>query len=176
MKVGSFRSVVLALLLTACASGGPYGYARNYSPSSDEESALENATEYDPVMTGRRKHEWVGKKVWVFGVVESVDKTEGGKLDVLLSIRGLQGRNLCQNQDEDSCRVTVTDHEFGKIHTLTREAADKPIGHNSLLRVIGPISENPHPRTGNWVIDAEFTRHWPNTEYVTLSEREFMRQ
>jgi hypothetical protein len=176
MKAGSLRSMVLGLLVAACASGGPYGYARNYSPSSDEEDALENATEYDPVMSGRRKDDWVGTKVWVFGVVESVEKAGGGKLDILLSIRGLQGRNLCVNQDEESCRVTVTDHEFGKVHTRTKEAADKPIGRNSLLRVIGPISETPHPETGNWVIDSQFTRHWPNTEYVTMSEREFMRQ
>jgi hypothetical protein len=163
------------VLLGACSSGGPYGFARNYDPTGDEEDALEGATEYDPVMAGRRENDWVGKKVWVFGVVESVARNDDNSLDILLSIRGLQGRNLCQAKEEDTCRVTVTDQEFGRVHTIAPEAADGPIRPGSLLRVVGPILEKPHAKTGNWVIEAQFERHWPGTEYVTIRDREFMR-
>lgn len=169
-------SLLGCLLCWSCASAGPYGFAREYVPLSDEEDVAESATQYDPVMSQRRKQDWVGHKISIFGVVESVDKKPDGMLDVLLSIRGLQGRNLCQSDEESSCRVTVTDHEFGTIHALTKEATDKPIQTRDLLRVIGKIDEKPHPKTGNWVIVSEYTRHWPGTEYVTLKEREFMRR
>lgn len=170
------RSALLALTCWGCASAGPYGFSREYVPLSAEEDVAEGASEYDPVMSQRRKHEWVGKKVSVFGVVVSAEKRGDGKLDVLLSIRGLQDRNLCQTHEDDSCRVTVTDHEFGTIHAITPEASDEPIRPRALLRVIGKVDEEPHEKTGNWVIVADYTRHWPGTKYVTLSEREFMRQ
>jgi hypothetical protein len=171
---------LLALLSTvpcvSCAGAGPYGFAREYAPLSDEEDVAEGAVEYDPVMSQRRKDEWLGKKVSVFGVVVDAPEDSGGKLQVLLSIRGLQDRNLCQSHEDDSCRVTVTDHEFGTIHAVTPQATDEPIRARDLLRVIGKIDEKPHPKTGNWVIVSDYTRHWPSTKYVTLSEREFMRQ
>jgi hypothetical protein len=162
--------------LGACSSAGPYGFARNYVPLGPEEDAAEGAKEYDPVMVERRKHEWVGKKISIFGVVDTVSEKPDGTLDLLLSIRGLQGRNLCHTHDESTCRVTVTDHEFAKIHATTQQAEDKPVKSRDLMRVIGKISEKTHPKTGNWVIVADYSRHWPDTEYVTMKDREFMRQ
>jgi hypothetical protein len=41
------------LVLCACSSAGPYGYSRAYSALDEEEDAVENATEYDPVMAQR---------------------------------------------------------------------------------------------------------------------------
>lgn len=168
--------ILTAILFTsACASGGRYGYARTYIPTGDEEDAAEDAAAYDPVMAQRRQHEWIGKKISIFGVVESVQPWTKGGNDVLLSIRRLQDRNLCLTHDDDTCRVTVTDHSFGMIHAIVSFPGEEP-GPRSLLRVIGTISENTHPKTGNWVLEVEFHRHWPGGEFVTLSQREFMRQ
>jgi hypothetical protein len=165
------------LVASACASGGPYGYARTYVPTSDEEDAAEGASEYDPVMAQRVEDEWIGKKVSIFGVVNSISSLPDGAEDVLLSVRGLQPRNLCLSHDEETCRVTVTDHEFAKLHaTIVLKEDLAKVGPGSLLRVIGKISEKPHPKTGNRVIIAELYRQWPANEFVTLSEREFLRQ
>lgn len=164
--------VALTGFLDGCASGGRYGYARTYIATGAEEDAEEGAVPFDPVMARRREKEWLGKKVAVFGVVESIEGQ-----DVLLSLRNLQQRNLCSSHEEDSCRVTVTDHEFAKLHASVRiQPSDKKVQQGSLLRVIGTLSEEPHPDTGNWVIEASFYRHWPGGEFVTLSQREFMRQ
>lgn len=166
----------LAFAACACSSAGPYGYARTYVPLSEEEDVADGAVEFDPVMADRRSDEWAGKKLSIFGVVESLGDGAGGSGNVLLSVRGLQDRNLCLSHEDDTCRVTVTDKEFYRIHASLELDPKDDVRPGSLLRVIGKLSEKTDSKTGNNVLDVAYYRHWPAVEFVTLSQREFYRQ
>lgn len=181
----SIRRLLLPLSLVAlagsvgCASAGPWGFSRDYTPLDAEEAAAEGSREYDPVMVGRRFHEWVGQSVSVFGVVEGREDTPDGRTDLALSIRVLQDRNLCETAAQDSCRVTVSEHEFAVLHafvTLQPEAqsGETRLTRGSLVRVIGTISKDPHPKTGGTVLEGKYYRHWPHKYFVTTKSREYM--
>jgi len=176
-----FGPVLLALSLTACGGAGPYGHSRIYAPTSDEESAAEGSVDYDPVMAKRSPDQWKGKTVSLFGVVLSRGAGSGGNTEVKLSVRTLESRNLCDNSDDDSCRVTVSDHEYAIAHALLHLGVDDDIGEHSvgpgsLLRVIGSITDEVDPSDGEPVLRAKFYRHWPRGFYVTNADRKFMRQ
>ncbi len=131
-------------------------------------------------MAGRKFQDWVGKRVSVFGVVKSRRDDESGNVDLALSIRTRQARNLCETTDDETCRMTVSDHEFGVVHAFVKlapgDAAGKlKLGQGSLVRVIGKVSKKTHPHTGNTVIEADFYRHWPHGYFVTTKAREYMR-
>lgn len=165
--------------LTGCAGAGPWGAARDYSPLDAEAEASEGAKTFDPVMLGRFFKDWVGKPVSVFGVVEDFKTDAGGEADLLLSVRVLQDRNLCQSAAEDTCKVTVSENEFATLNArvnLLPEELSGPVRlqRGSLLRVIGPVAKATHPKTGNYVINAAYHRHWPTQYYVTTAAREFM--
>ena len=111
------RHCLLALaLLTGCGSAGPYGYSRTYSPLGAEDDAAEGAREYDPVMSERDKADWKKAKVSVFGIVTKRVAGPAGVAYVTLSVRTLEVRNLCDQLDEETCRVTVGEHEFAIVH------------------------------------------------------------
>jgi hypothetical protein len=178
-RVTSARAGALSLLagalLLGCASAGPYGYAQTYSALDAEESAAAGAADYDPVMIARKPRAWIGKRVSTFGVVQSVNALPDGSTEVLLGIRTLQARNLCESDDESTCRVTVSDSEFGTVHArLQPRKEEARITPGALLRVIGPIDTKPHPETGNSVIAAQYYRHWPLKQFVTTSARSYM--
>ena len=59
----------LVLGLAACRGAGPYGYAPNYVPTSDEQGATKDAREYDPVMYQREPEVWRKSSTMLFGVV-----------------------------------------------------------------------------------------------------------
>jgi hypothetical protein len=170
---------LVSLTLGGCAGAGPWGAARNYEPLDAEASASEGAKTFDPVMLGRFFKDWVGKPVSVFGVVEDFQADASGQADLLLSVRVLQDRNLCQSAAEDTCKVTVSENEFATLNTrinLLPEELSGPVRlqRGSLLRVIGPLAKAPHPKTGNYVINGAYHRHWPTQHYVTTAAREFM--
>src|SRR5690242_12601149 len=100
----------LGLLALSCGSAGPYGHARTYEPLGEEESAAAGTKDYDPVMAKRSPEKWKGKSVSAFGVVVNRASGPGGASEVKLSLRTLETRNLCESSDEDTCRVTVSDH------------------------------------------------------------------
>jgi hypothetical protein len=179
------RSLPIALLpalLLACHGAGPYGYSAKYAPTSDEENALAGSRDYDPVMYGREPEKWHRGHSALFGVVTSRAPGPGGAAYLTLSVRKLEPRNLCSNaNDEDTCRVTVSDRDFGVVHALvqlrgTDDMGEKSVGVGSLVRVAGVFGEDVDPADGAPVLRATFYRHWPRYYFVTRSKSDLMRQ
>jgi hypothetical protein len=173
---------VALLLFAACHSPGPYGFSPNYATVDAEESATSGATEYDPVMAQRDPEGWRKKRVMLVGVVTTRGTGPGGGAYVSLSVRRLEPRNLCDNaNDEDSCRVTVSDRDFGVVHALARLSPDDDygphsVGPGSLVRVVGTFGEDLDPTDGTPVLRASYYRHWPRNFYVTRASAVHMRQ
>jgi len=177
-------SFLLALVLAAsgCHSPGPYGHAVNYVPLDDEARALSSSREYDPVMYTRQPDEWRKGQVSLFGVVDSRSPGPGGAAMLKLSVRRLEPRNLCENEkDEDTCRVTVSDKDFGVAYALVHlpgedDVGPKAVGVKSLMRVVGVIGQDPSPQDGAPVVRASYYRHWPVYTYALKSNAVDMRQ
>jgi hypothetical protein len=176
---------VLLWLVSGASIGcgaGPYGHSRVYAALDAEQAALAGAEELDPVMAKRQPEAWAKKTVSVFGVV--IKREEGGdkKGNLTLSVRALEPRNLCETVSEDSCRVTVTDREFDRVHariTLVDpndEIGPASIGPGSLVRVVGKLAPTVNPGDGAQVIVARYYRHWPRGYYVTSSAAGLMRK
>ncbi len=177
------RALVLSLLLVAgCRSAGPYGYAAQYAPASGEDEALTGAREYDPVMYARQPDAWRKSKTSLFGLVRGRAPGPGGQAYLTLSVRKLETRNLCSNaNDEDTCRVTVSDRDFGIVHVLVALRPDDDLGERStgvgsLVRAVGVFGEDVDPADGAPTLRASFYRHWPRYFYVTRSSADLMRQ
>jgi hypothetical protein len=172
----------LVWLLSGCRSAGPYGYAAAYSPTSDETTAANGAREYDPVMYAREAAEWRKSRVVLFGVVTGRAPGPGGAAYLTLSVRKLETRNLCSNaNDEDTCRVTVSDRDFGVVHVLAAlrpedDIGEHSVGVGSLVRAVGMFGEDVDPSGAGPVMRASFYRHWPRYFYVTRSSADLMRQ
>jgi hypothetical protein len=172
-------AVALPLLFVACHSAGPYGFARNYQPLSAEDQAREGAREYDPVMAERDKDDWKKATISLFGVVKSRAPAKDGGAYVLLSMRTLSDRNLCDDFDEDTCRVTVSEHEHALLHATLKLASEDEIGQysvgkGSLLRVIGKLSDEVDPSDGSPVLRVSYYRHWPRHFFVTTADAAHM--
>jgi hypothetical protein len=168
--------------LAGCRGAGPYGYSPNYAATSDEEGATKGAREYDPVMYQREPETWRKSKTVLFGVVTGRQPGPGGAAYLTLSVRRLEPRNLCSNaNDEDTCRVTVSDRDFGVVHALSPlrpddDVGEKSVGAGSLVRVAGQFGEDVDPNDGAPVLRASFYRHWPRHFFVTSSNADTMRQ
>ena len=165
----------LPLLVLGCHSAGPYGFARSYQPLSAEESATDGAREYDPVMAERDKDDWKKKKTSLFGVVKSRASAKDGGTYVTLSMRTLSDRNLCLDFDEDSCRVTVSEHEHAIVHATLKLASEDDIGQlsvgkGSLLRVVGQLNDEVDADDGGPVLRVSYYRHWPRHDFVTTAD------
>jgi hypothetical protein len=174
------RIVLFACALAGCSSPGQYGYSRVYSQLDAEEKAAVGAREYDPVMAKRVPDEWKKSKVMLFGVVKARKDVAGGGTDLTVGMRALAERNLCDDADESSCRVTVSNREHATVHVLARLASGDDIGKfsvqiGSLVRVVGRLSDDA-AEDGNPVVRAEYYRHWPRGEYVTTADSEHMRR
>jgi len=170
-----------ATLALACHSTGPYGHSRVYSATGDEERAVAASQEYEPGGAERAPERWRDRQVSFFGVVTNRGSGPGGAAYVAVSIRSLQQRNLCDNDDEDSCRVTVSDREFGRVHALLRLSAEDELGQDSvgvgsLLRIVGKLGVEVDPNDGTPILRATFYRHWPRAYYVTASASKSMRR
>lgn len=177
-------SALLALLVSVagCRGAGPYGYAAQYAPTSDEQSATTGTREYDPVMYAREPEAWRKSKTAIFGIVTGRAPGPGGAAYLTMSVRKLATRNLCTNaNDEDTCRVTVSDRDFGIVHVLAALRPDDDMGEHSvgvgsLVRTMGTFGEDVDPADGAPVMRASFYRHWPRYFYVTRSSADLMRQ
>ncbi len=174
---------VLALAaMVGCHNPGPYGHAPNYAPLSDEETAVSGAREYDPVMFQRQPEEWRQKPSFFFGIVTARSAGPSGMAQVKLSVRRLEPRNLCANSnDEDSCRVTVSDKDYGVVTAALSlkgedDVGDKSVGGGSLLRVTGTFGQEVDPQDGSPLLRATYYRHFPRGFYVTSRASEVMRQ
>ncbi len=160
--------------LAACGTPSPYGYARTYVPSNAETQAQAKSRDLDLVMARRQPEQWAGQPVSFHGVVSVVSERQG-ILEMELSLRRLQRRNLCRDASEESCRVTVSDKAFGTVRVKARiDPASEPVQAGSLLRVIGrfePPTQDEPPS-----VNATFYRHWPAEHYVTTAARKYMRR
>jgi hypothetical protein len=172
--------LVAALLAGACHSAGQYGYAKSYDPLSEEEDAAEGAREFDPVMMEREPESWRGTKLSIFGIVKGRTQAPGGAAYLTLSVRRLLDRNLCDSMDEDTCRVSVTDHEFGLFHAIVKLTPEDDIGKlslstGSLVRVIGTLTDDADKNDGMQVLKGVYYRHWPRNYFVTDADRDHMK-
>ena len=169
-------------LVSACHSPGPYGFSTQYAPLADEEKAVAAARVYDPVMYQREPEAWRAKPTTLFGVVTARSAGPGGGAYLAVSVRTLDTRNLCDNaNDEDTCRTTVSDKDFGVVHVLAALRPEDDIGQHSvgaasLVRIVGNFTEAADANDGAPVLRATFYRHWPRNYYVTRANAETMRQ
>ena len=166
-------------LLVGCSSAGPYGYSRTYTPLSAESDAADGAREYDPVMAERDKADWTKAKVSVFGIVTKRAEGPAGTAYVTLSVRNLEERNLCEELDEQTCRVTVGQHEFAIVHAQLKLApsddiGEKSLNRGSLVRVLGKLTDDVDPDDGAVVLKGDYYRHWPRNFFVTTASRSDM--
>ena len=170
------------LFATACGGGGQYGHSVNYAPLGDEQKATSTAKEYDPVMFQRQPDQWRGKPVALFGVVTNRGAGAGGSAYVTLSVRRLEPRNVCEsNADEDTCRVTVSDADFGLVHAQAvlhgeDDVGEHSVGGGSMVRLVGTFGEEVDPNDGGPIMHVTYYRHWPRGFYVTKSAAKQMRQ
>jgi hypothetical protein len=171
-----------AALLAGCHGAGPYGYAPKYTRTSEEEVQGAGAREYDPVMYAREPETWRKSKTALFGVVTGRAPGPGGAAYLTVSVRKLETRNLCSNaNDESSCRVTVSDRDFGIVHVLAAlrpddDLGERSVGVGSLLRTVGTFGQDIDPADGAPVMRASFYRHWPRYFFVTRASADLMRQ
>jgi hypothetical protein len=174
--------VLVALALSGCRGAGPYGYSASYAPTSEEEAEAKGAVEYDPVMYQREPERWRKGKSALFGVVTARAAGPGGAAYLTLSVRRLETRNLCANaNDEGSCRVTVSDRDFGVVHARARllpedDMGGRSLSAGSLVRVVGQFGEDVDPSDGAPIVRASFYRHWPRHYFVTSADVDTMRQ
>ena len=174
--------LALAVSATGCHGAGPYGHSPRYVELSEETRAAAGAREYDPVMVQRQPEPWRKGTVSLFGVVEGRTAGPGGQALLKLSVRRLEQRNLCESdQDDDSCRVTVSDKDFGVVWALVQLRGDddvgpRSVGQRSLLRIVGTLGQDVSPVDGAPVLHARWCRHWPTYFYVTRASARYMRQ
>lgn len=163
----------LALLVCSCASAGPWGHAPEYAPASGEERAVEGARDLDVVEAQRQPEEWTKTPVRFFGVV--IKGKEGDPAVLEVGVRALAPRNLCDGPESESCRVTVTDKNFGVVKVSLQMTAEEKstMSSGSLLRVVGMLERDPE---GRLLVKAGWHRHWPRGYYVTESFRDEMRR
>jgi hypothetical protein len=170
-------SVVLPLVFASCAGAGPWGHAPEYAPVPGEEQAVEQARDLDLVMAQREPKEWTKTPVRLFGVVIKGKPAHPAILEV--GVRGLAPRNLCDAPESESCRVTVTDKNFGVLRvslpmTPQEKSGPEQLSSGSLLRVVGMLKPDPGS-PDKLMLDATWHRHWPRGYYVTQSFRDEMR-
>jgi hypothetical protein len=182
------RLVAIAALLAigvpvpACHSPGPYGHSPRYVELSDESAATAGARDYDPVMVVRQPEAWRRGKVTLFGVVETRAAGPGGQALLKLSVRRLEPRNLCESAtDDDSCRVTVSDKDFGVVSALVALHGDDDVGphavgQRSLVRIVGTVGQDASESDGTPIVHATYYRHFPPLFYVTRASARDLRQ
>jgi hypothetical protein len=175
-------ALLFGALLVACHGAGPYGHAPKYVDLDDETAAAAGAREYDPVMVQRQPEAWRSGKTSLFGVVLGRIPGANGQAMLKVGVRRLELRNLCDSaEDDDSCRVTVSDKDFGIVWALVSlhgedDVGPHAVGMRSLVRVIGTIGQDVSPADGSPVLRASWYRHWPAMSYVTRASARDMRQ
>jgi hypothetical protein len=175
-------ALLLALLLAACQGAGSYSHSPRYVELSDESAASAGARDYDPVMVARQPEAWRKGKVMLFGVVESRAAGPGGQALLRLSVRRLEPRNLCESAtDDDSCRVTVSDKDFGVVSALVAlhgedDVGPHAVGQRSLVRIVGTVGQDAAESDGSAIVHAAYYRHFPPLFYVTRASARDMRQ
>jgi hypothetical protein len=127
-------------------------------------------------MAARETKKWSSTPVQLFGVVERRKKSKTSDVELMLSLRTLSPRNLCEEEGEDTCRVTVSEREYGKLTAHLRLTTDDDIGVrrvsiNSMVRVVGKLQFD---GTTPVAIRGTYYRHFPRNEWVTTADRSYM--
>lgn len=167
-----------ALLAVACHSPGLYGHAPKYAPLAAEESALAGAKELSAEGARKKPEDYQKTPGWFFGVVVHRVPGPAGAAYLTLSVRKLEADNLCgKKDDEDTCRVTVSDAEFGVVHavlTLHGEDDTGPtaVAPGSLLRLVGPLASGSDKEDGAPIMRPTYFRHFPPHTYATKAAGE----
>jgi hypothetical protein len=111
----------------------------------------------------------------LFGLVESRSAGPGGQAMLELGVRRLEAENLCADRaDNSTCRVTVSDKDFGVVWVLVSLHGDDDVGPRavaarSLLRVVGTLGDDVSSADGAPIVHGEYYRHFPPDSYVTRS-------
>ncbi|MCX7807408.1 MAG: hypothetical protein N2515_02260 [Deltaproteobacteria bacterium] len=179
----SRKSLFLSFIFAcwSCGSGsGPYGFARRYVPLPEEEPLLKRSA-FATLEDVRRLRPEEQPFISWFGVVVEPPQNEGVKTRVRLSLRAHQERHLCSDENESSCRVTVSERSMGHVtaifHARPQDLLPGPerLGIGSLLRIYGRATGE-IDSMGDPVIQVEFYRHWPRHTYVTTQMAARMRR
>jgi hypothetical protein len=174
-------AVAAPLFALGCHSPGPWGHSKIYSPTGVERGAVGGASEFDPRAFERSPEKWRDRPVWLFGIVTNRGVGPGGAAYLAVSIRSLQLRNLCEREDEDTCRVTVSEREHGTVKVLVNlsgedDRGELSVGPGSLVRVVGTIGQDADPVEGTPILRATFYRHWPRGYFVTTKAAAVLRR
>jgi len=159
--------------VVACAGAGPYGHASHYEPAAAERDAVADAREYETARIRGRPDDQRQGKVALFGVVETREVGAAGQALLKLSVRTLEPNNTCERAgDDESCRVTVADQDFGIVWALVALRAEddvgpQAVGQHSLVRIVGTLAQDVSPTDGAPIVHGTWYRQWPSTEYVT---------
>lgn len=172
---------MMLLLVAGCGGAGPYGFAREYVPLDAEEQYLEAASGISYEEVRRDPVDFQSTLVGWFGVVTSVEPRDDGTALVRMTYRTLSARNLCADERDSSCRVTVSEREGGPFTAIVRLSpaelsGDARVWAGSLLKIYGNPTGELDPETGGPILRAAFHRHWPHGKYVTTGARAAMRR
>lgn len=166
--------------LTACGAGGQYGYTRTYEPLMSEKGHFEQAQElpYEQVKT--TPHDYKTTEVTWFGVVDNLTDLPDGQTELTLEVRTHQTRHLCQDEYEDSCRLTVSQTTTGKFIARLKLKPEERAGKDrvwvgSLLKVYGRPTGD-YDKAGDPILEVTYYRHWPRGTYVTTAQRGAMKR
>ena len=144
--------MMLAFALSACASSGPYGHSPAYAPLGDEETAAAGSKEYDPVMAKRSRRQVERRRRQPLqGSCSRAAQAPAETPTRSSSVRTLEPRNLCDSSDEDTCRVTVSDHEHAVVHVpLALDRGRRPVASTaSDPRSLVRVDRHAHRRGGS---------------------------
>lgn len=171
-----------SVLWSACGASGQYGFARYYAPTSDEAHYYQGelAATYDEVRSARPEA-YADATIGWFGVVQEREDLENGETRLILQFRAHQERHLCENQDDSSCRVTVSAiNRGGFVTTLTLRPEDRTgprqVSVGSLLKIYGRPTGDTLGEASGPIFQTEYYRHWPRNFYVTTRSQSGMRQ
>jgi hypothetical protein len=173
------RLAILALVAAArsmvsCGGAAAHGHSPQYSEVGEERAASAGARDYDPVMAARQPEAWRKGTVTLFGIVEDRSAGPGGQALLKLSVRRLEPHNVCgRSGDDDTCRVTVSDKDFGVIWALASlrgedDLGPRAVGQRSLVRVVGTLGQDVSPVDGSPMVHATYCRHFPPADYATV--------
>ncbi len=171
----------MLLLVAGCGGAGPYGFAREYVALGAEEQYAEAASGLSYEEVRRDPADFQSTLLGWFGIVTSVEPQGDGTALVRMTYRTLSARNLCADERDSSCRVTVSERAGGPFTAIVRLSSAELTGNErvwagSLLKIYGNPTGELDPETGGPILRAVFHRHWPHGKYVTTGARAVMRR
>lgn len=145
-----------------------------------EKGHFEQAQELPFEQVKTAPYDYKNTEVTWFAVVDDLRELPDGQTELELAVRIPQARNLCRDEYEDSCRVTVSTSSPGKFITrLTlsekEKAGKQRVWAGSLMKIYGRPTGDYDDR-GHPVIAATYYRHWPHGYYVTTAQRGAMKR